>query len=171
MMSRITIRGSQASVSAIVMLLSLGLMSGAYAQRVAILRDVKAIRVIKTVVLDPTKVKEDFAPNVVEDSLRNALRNSNFEITDAAPIKAHIALEEFTSGSTAKRFLVGFGAGRSTVAGRLIFEDGENKELVSIPVRVRGTLLFSSYQGGNTQRRQATSSFDQKLIEEIARLK
>jgi len=31
--------------------------------------------------------------------------------------------------------------------------------------------MFSSYRSGNTRRTQATSSFEQKLIEEIARLK
>jgi hypothetical protein len=32
-------------------------------------------------------------------------------------------------------------------------------------------LLYSSYQGSNNQRNQATSNFDRKLLEEIARLK
>jgi hypothetical protein len=142
-----------------------------FGQRVAILRDVRAVKVLPTVVSNPDKVKEDFAPNLVQDSLRNVLRDSNFEISEAAPIKAHIVLEEFSSGSTAKRVLVGFGAGRSTVVGRLVFQGADDKELVNIRIRVRGSLLFSAYQGANTQRRQATGSFDQKLIEEIARLK
>jgi hypothetical protein len=142
------------------------------AQRVGILRDVKTIQVNKTIVPNPDRVKEDFAPNLVEDSLKNALRIANFEVSDAEqPTRAHIVLTEFTSGSTAKRFLVGFGAGRSTVEGRLIFQDAEGKELASVPLRVRGQLLFSGYQGDNTQRRQATSSFEQKLLEEIQRLK
>jgi hypothetical protein len=144
--------------------------SSASAQRATILRDVKTVQVNATVVPNPEKIKEDFAPNVVADSLRNALKMSNFEVGDA-PMRAHIVLEEFTSGSTAKRVLVGFGAGRSTVAGRLVFSDAQGKELYSVPVKVRGNLLFSGYQGGNTQRRQATAAFDQKLIEEIARIK
>ena len=144
--------------------------STASGQRVRILRDVKTIQVQPTVISDPNKVKEDFAANVVEDSLRNALRNANFEVGDAA-IKAHIVLDEFSSGSTAKRVLVGFGAGRSTVDGRLVFHDGDGRELVNVRIRVRGNLLWSGYQGGNTQRRQATNSFDQRLMEEIARLK
>jgi hypothetical protein len=146
-------------------------MTAVTAQRVAILRDVKAVHVEPTVVRDPDKVKEDFAPNLVQDALRNALRNANFEISDAAPIKAHIVLEEFSSGSTAKRFLIGMGAGRSSVAGRLVFQDAAGKELVNVRMKVRGSLVFSSYQGGNTQRRQAVASFDQRLMEEIARLK
>ena len=140
-------------------------------QKVAILRDVKTIQVTSTVVPQGAKVKEDFAPTLVQDMLRNALRDSNFEIADTAPVSAHIVLEEFSSGNTAKRMLVGFGSGRSTVAGRLVIEDADHKELANIRMRVRGNLLFSGYQGGNTQRRQATSSFEQKLVEEIARLK
>jgi hypothetical protein len=154
--------------------LALFILSGAASsligQRAAILRDVTVVQVNPTVVNDPSKVKEEFAANLVEASLRNALLNSNFEVGES-PIRAHIVLEEFSSGSLAKRFIVGFGAGRSTVAGRLIFQDQDGSELANVPIRVRGSLLFSAYQGGNTQRRQATSSFDQKLIEEIARLK
>jgi hypothetical protein len=140
------------------------------AQRARVLRDIKTIQVDATVVSNPDKVKEDFAPVMVEDSLRNALKNANFEVADA-PIRARIILEEFSSGNTAKRLLVGFGAGRSTVAGRLVFEDDKGEELASVQIRVRGNLLWSGYQGGNTQRRQATNAFDQRLMEEIARLK
>lgn len=153
------------------LVLSFGLICDGFAQRVAILRDVKMIQVGKTTVPNPEKVKEDFGPNLVEDGLREALRRANFEVTESAPTKAHIVLEEFSSGSVAKRFLIGLGAGRSTVAARLVFTDAANSELVNVRVRVRGSLLFSGYQGGNTQRRQAIASFDQKLSEEIARLK
>ncbi len=140
------------------------------AQRARVLRDVTTIQVMPTVVANPEKVKEDFAPSLVEDSLRNALKSANFQVADA-PVRAHIVLDEFSSGSTAKRVLVGFGAGRSTVDGRLIFQDAEGKELASVNIRVRGNLLWGGYQGGNTQRRQATNAFDQRLMEEIARLK
>jgi hypothetical protein len=142
----------------------------ASAQRARVLRDVKAIQVDPTVVANPDKVKEDFAPTLVEDSLRNALRDANFEIGEA-PVRAHVVLDEFSSGSTAKRMLVGFGAGRSTVEGRLVFQDAGGQELASVKIRVRGELLWSGYQGGNTQRRQATNAFEQRLTEEIARLK
>ena len=135
------------------------------------LRGIKQIDVEDTVVGNPEKVKEDFAPTLAADSLRNALRDSNFEIADSAAIRTHIVLDEFSSGSTAKRFMVGMGAGRATVEGRLIFQDQSGKELVNVKIRVRGSLMYSSYQGANTQRRQATSSFEQRLQEEIARLK
>ena len=141
------------------------------AQPVPILRDVKAVRVDPTVVPKKDKVKEDFAPNFVQSQLINSLRNSDFQVNNEASVRAHIILEEFSSGSTAKRFLVGFGAGRSTVTGRLVFQDAEGKELANIPLKVRGQFMFSSYQGANTQRQQATSSFELRLMEEIARLK
>jgi hypothetical protein len=148
-----------------------GMVAESVAQRVGILRDVKTVAVTSTVVADAEKVKEDFAPTLMQDTLRNCLRDSNFEIADNARVRAHLVLNEFTSGSTAKRFMVGFGAGRSTVDGRLVFEDAAGMELANIPIRVRGNLAWSSYQGGNTQRRQATNAFEQRLLEEIARLK
>jgi uncharacterized protein DUF4410 len=134
------------------------------------LAGVKTVQVDPTVVPKAEKVKEEHAPNQVADSLRNALKDANFEIGEA-PIRAHIVLDEFTSGSTAKRFMVGFGAGRSTVDCRLVIQDSEGKELVNRRIRVRGNLIFSPYQGNNTQRRQAVSSFEQRLLEEIERLK
>jgi hypothetical protein len=145
-------------------------MADGVAQTNRILKGVKAVQVNPTVIGNPDKVKEDYAATLMEDSLRNALKDSNFEVADA-DIRAHIVLDEFTSGSTAKRVLVGFGAGRSTVDGRLVFTDAEGKQLANVQLRVRGNFWGSGYQGGNTQRRQATNAFDQRLVEEIARLK
>jgi uncharacterized protein DUF4410 len=142
----------------------------AQAQTSKPLAGVKTIQVDPTVVPEAGKVKEEHAPNQVADSLRNALKDANFEIGEA-PIRAHIVLDEFTSGSTAKRFMVGFGAGRSTVDCRLVLQDSDGKELASRRIRVRGNLIFSPYQGNNTQRRQAVSSFEQRLLEEIETLK
>src|SRR5688572_8053725 len=113
------------------LLLGGGWAGETFGQRIALLRDVRMIQVERTVVPNPAKVKEDFGPNLVEDALRNALRNANFEIADEAAIKAYIQLDEFSSGNVAKRFLVGMGAGRSTVAGRLIFTDADDKELAN----------------------------------------
>ena len=141
------------------------------AQRLPVLRDVKAIQVNPTVVANPEKVKEDFAANLMQDSLRNALRNANFETPESAAIRAHIVLDEFSSGSKAKRMLVGMGSGRSTVDGRLVFQGADGRELANVRIRVRGNLMWSGYQGSNTQRAQATNSFDRRLMEEIARLK
>lgn len=149
--------------------------SAAFAQersqdKAKLLTGVKTIQVDPAVVTNPQTVKEDFAVNSVTDSLRSAFRDANFEIGES-PYRAHIVIDEFTSGSTAKRFLVGFGAGRSTVDCKLVIEDADGKELVSKRIRVRGNLALSPYQGNNTQRRQAVSSFEQRLLEEIQRLK
>ena len=135
------------------------------------LRDVKAIQLDRTVVTHPDKVKDESAPNLVQDSLRNALRSANIDAVESAPIRAHIVLDEFTSGSMTKRFMVGFGAGRSTIDCHLVISDADGKELKNVPIRVRGNLVWSPYQGDNTQRRQAVNSFDQRILEEIKKMK
>jgi hypothetical protein len=138
----------------------------------AVLRGIKQVTVEETVVGNQENVKEDFAPTLIADSLRRALRNAEFAVVDdGAPVRAHIVLDEFSSGSAAKRFVVGMGAGRSTVDGRLVLQGVDGKELANVRIRVRGNLAWSSYQGGNTQRNQASNAFDQRLTEEIARLK
>jgi hypothetical protein len=147
-------------------------VSSPFAEPAQILKGVKQIIVEDTIIGNKEKVKEEFAPSLVADSLRNAFRNSNIEVVESgASLKSHIVLDEFTSGSTAKRFVVGFGAGRSTIDSRLVLQGQDGKELANVPIRVRGNLAWSSYQGGNTQRRQATNSFEQRLEEEIARMK
>ena len=143
----------------------------AEAQRSPILRDVTSVQVNPTIVANADKVKADFAPVLLQDALRVALRNASIETADKAPIRAHLVLDEFTSGSTTKRFVTGFGAGRSTVDARLVFQDEEGKELASTRIRVRGNLAWSAYQGADRQRSQAVNSFDERLREEIARLK
>lgn len=65
------------------------------------LRDVKTIQVDPTIVPNPEKVKEPSAPNLVQDSLKNALRMANIEIAENAPIRAHI-LPEVNSSRTRK---------------------------------------------------------------------
>jgi uncharacterized protein DUF4410 len=167
------IAGFQLSTEvAIAYVVAISTVSILNAQSSQLLKGVKQIAVEDTIVGNKEKVKEDFAPALVADSLRNALKGSNFEVVESgAAVRSHVVLDEFSSGSAAKRFVVGLGAGRSTVAGRLVFQDQTGKELANIPIRVRGNLAWSSYQGGNTQRRQATNSFEQRLSEEIARLK
>lgn len=135
------------------------------------LRDAKTVQVDATVVAKPANVKEASAPNLVQDSLRAALRNANVDVAESAPIRAHIVLDEFTSGSAAKRFMIGFGAGRSTIDCHLVLQDADGKELANVPIRVRGNLVWSPYQGNNTQRRQAVNSFDQRILEEIEKMK
>jgi len=135
------------------------------------LKNIKAVQVDSTIVSDPGKVKEPSAPTLVQDSLKNALRAASIDVADSAPIRAHIVLDEFTSGSTAKRMLVGFGSGRSSLSCRLVLQDANGKEVSSTKIHVRGKLAFSAYEGNNTQRKQAVTSYEQKLLEEIERMK
>ncbi len=135
------------------------------------LRGVKTIQVDPTIVSNPEKVKEEGAPNLVQDSLKNALRTANIELGDSAPIRAHIVLDEFTSGSMAKRFWVGMGSGRSSVTCSLVLEDADGKELSNTRIHVRGNLAWNSYEGNTTQEKQAVSGFEQRLLEEIERMK
>src|SRR5688572_29450612 len=154
----------------VTVLLVLGLAGGSFAQGNAILRDVQIIQVEPTVVPNPDKVKDESAAALVEEGLKNALVRSNIEV-GSAPVRAHIVLEEFTGGSAMKRFMVGFGAGRSTLDGRLVIRNADGKELANVRLRVRGNLMFSAYQDNDQQARQATSEFDEKLIEEITKLR
>ena len=139
------------------------------AAKVGPLGGIKTIQVDATVVSDPKKVKETWAANWIHDQLVAALQQTGFQIGESA-VHANVVLDEFTSGSMAKRFMVGLGAGRSSITGNLVFADSA-KQLASTRIHVRGGLLFSPYQGGNTQTRQAENSFEQKLVEEIERLK
>jgi hypothetical protein len=100
-----------------------------------------------------------------------ALQKTGFQIGES-PVHAKVVLDEFTSGSMAKRFWIGLGAGRSSITAHLVFDDKASaKQLSTTRIHVRGGIIFSPYQGGNTQTRQAENSFEQKLVEEIESLK
>jgi len=55
------------------------------AQTAPLLRDVKTVQVDSTVVSDPEKVKEEAAANLVQDSLRNALRSDQYRTRRQCP--------------------------------------------------------------------------------------
>ena len=133
------------------------------------LHGVTIVQVESTTVSNPEKVKADYAADMLRDSLKNLLKSAGFEIGDS-PVKLHLVLDEFTSGSTAERVLIGLGAGRSTVDVRLLVSDGDN-EATSVRIRVRGNFMRSGYEGGNSQRQEAVNSFEQRLREEIYKLK
>jgi hypothetical protein len=143
------------------------------AQETPPLRGMKTVYVEDTVIGKPKQVREDFAANLVKDSLRNALRTSNFEIAETvekSDVRAHLVLDEFSSGNMAKRAIGGlFGAGRGTVDGRLVIQVAGGRQLANRRVRARG--VYWGVAGSTTQRREATTSFELTLIEEIARLK
>lgn len=149
----------------------IALLLGALPAKAGALTGVKMIQVDATEISDANKVKVDWAANWAHDQLVAAIQQAGFQAGDA-PIHAKIILDEFTSGSMAKRFVVGLGAGRSSITARVIFEDKSGgKKLSETRIHVRGGLIFSPYEGGNTQTRQAETSFEQKLFEEIESLK
>jgi hypothetical protein len=137
-----------------------------------ILENVKKIQVEPTIIEQPEKVKDATAANLVRYNLRAAVRDAHFEEGDS-PIKAHIVLDEFFSESKAKRLTVDLGTGRSTstVDGRLVIQDASGKELASVKIHIHGSVAFSFSQGNDTQGRLASSDFEQRLTQEIERLK
>jgi len=135
------------------------------------LTGIKVVQAGATEVPKPDKIKDDWAANWVHDQLAAALQDTGFQVGDS-PIQAKVILDEFTSGSFAKRFVIGMGAGRSSITASLVIEDkASGKQLTAVRIHVRGGLIFSSYEGGNSQRREAENSFRQKLVEEIERMK
>jgi len=135
------------------------------------LNDVKEIQVLPTVINNPQKVKNPDAAAIVEKALRRAILVNELQVAESAPVKARISLDEFTGGSSAARFMIGFGAGRSTVDCRIQLLDQSDKEITSVRVRVRGDLTWSSYQGNTSQTKQAVNKFERALMDEIDKWK
>lgn len=134
------------------------------------LAGVKTIQVDPTVVPSPDKVKDPNAATQVADNLKDSLKSAGIAVGDS-PLHAHLVLNEFTGGSFAKRFTVGFGAGRSTVDAELVIQDASGNEIVSRNIKTHGDARFSGYEGNKTQERQAASNFEHELTHEIEKLK
>jgi hypothetical protein len=66
-----------------------------------------------------------------------------------------------------------FGTGRSirTVDGRLVIQDATGRELASVKVHVRGSVAFGPDEASNARGRRPVSDLEQRLLEEIERLK
>jgi hypothetical protein len=130
------------------------------------LRDVHVIKVDGTVVAlpDHSAKIDDVVPNLIQDNLRSAVRNAGFDIGDST-VSTHFVLEEFSSGNTAARFLIGLGAGRSSITGHLILQDANGKELANVRLHVNGSL--DAYQKSSTQRRDALSRLQQAILEQL----
>jgi hypothetical protein len=135
------------------------------------LKDVREIQVLPAVVTNPDKVKNPDAAALVERSLRRAVLANEFQVVESAPVKMRISLDEFSGGSLATRFIVGLGAGRSTVDCRVLLLDQNEKEITSVRVRVRGDIAWGPYQGNTTQTKQAVNKFDQALMGQIEKWK
>ncbi len=145
--------------------------TASFCSAAGVLENGRKIQVDPTVIEQPDKVKDPMAANLVRYNLRAAVRDELLEEGNS-PIRAHIVLDEFSSESGAKR-LMDLGTGRSirTVDGRLVIQDASGKELASVKIHVRGSVAFGPSEGNNTQGRQAASDFEQRLLEEITRLK
>lgn len=134
------------------------------------LEDIKTVQLEPTAIPNPDKVKIEGASNLLQDNLRDALRAANFEIGDS-PVRAHIVLDEFTSGSTAERVLFGtYGLGRSYLDSHLVISGGD-KQLANVRIHVRGNFAMNGFEGGKTQSRQAENRFEKRLVEELNKLK
>ena len=136
-----------------------------------VLENVKKIQVDPTVIEQPENVKEAVAAELVRYDLRAAVRDALFEEGDA-PIRAHIVLDEFSPQGRTKR-LMDFGTGRTirTVDGRLVIQDATGKELANVKLHLQGSVAFGPDQGHSSQGRRPASDFEQRLLEEIERLK
>ena len=136
-----------------------------------VLENVRKIQVDPTVIEQPGKVKDAVAASLVRYDLRAAVRDALLEEGDS-PIRAHIVLDEFSSEGTAKR-LMDFGTGRSirTVEGTLVVLGAGGKELASVRIHFRGSIAFDPAEGNPGQGRQPASEFEQRLLQEIERLK
>jgi hypothetical protein len=155
----------------LLMLATASLLKAGQAPPTNPLKNVKVIQVLSTVISNPKKVKDPDAAAIIEKTLRRAILANEFQVADSAPVKVRISLGEFTGGSQATRFIIGYGAGRSTVDCRIQILDQDEKEIASVPVHVRGDLAWGAYQGNMTQTKQAVNKFELTLIDEIEKWK
>ena len=133
------------------------------------LQDVSRVQILPTVVGNSKAVKNPDAAEMVEQSLRRSILANDIQVTESAPIKVRLLLDEFSGGSFAKRFTIGFGAGRSTVSCRIQLLGPGDNEIANVRVRVRGDLSWGGYEGNATQTKQAVNKFDLALMDEIAK--
>jgi hypothetical protein len=136
-----------------------------------VLEKASKIQVDPTVVEHAEKVDDNLAANLVRYNLRAAIRDAHLE-EGASPIRVHMVLDEFSSESPARR-VIGAGTGRNvcTVNGTLVFEDAAGRELATVKIHVRGSVVSAQGDGGNADGRQVTSDLERRFLEEIEKLK
>ncbi len=136
-----------------------------------VLANVKKIQVEPTVIEHPEKVKDAVAAKLVRYDLRAAVKDAILEEGES-PIRTHFVLDEFSSQGATKK-LMNFGTGRTirTVDGRLVIQDATGRELASVKVHVRGSVALDPDEASNAQGRRPVSDLEQRLLEEIERLK
>jgi hypothetical protein len=132
-----------------------------------VLETVTKIQVDPTAVEQPDKVTDPVAVNLVRYNLRAAVKDAHLE-EGKSPITAHFVLDAYSSQGAAKRVLgIGSGQTTSTIDGRLVIQDASGKELANVKIHVHGTVAFSQGDGNG----HPTSDFEQRLLQEIERLK
>jgi hypothetical protein len=135
------------------------------------LEHTRKIRVDPTVVVQTGNVDYAMAGKLIRYDLRAAIKDAHLEEADS-PIHAFFVLDEFSSESPARK-LIGMGSGKNicTVDGKLVFQDAGGKELASVKIHVRGSVAFSPGEGSDTSGRHTTSDLEQRLSQEIEKLK
>jgi hypothetical protein len=136
-----------------------------------VLEKATKIQVDPTVIEHPQNVDDNAAANLTRYDLRAAVRDAHLEEGPSA-IRAHIVLDEFSSESRVRR-VIDMGSGHSicTVDGRLVFEDASGKELASVKIHVRGSVVPVQGDAGTAQGRESTSDLERRLLREIEALK
>ena len=155
------------------------------AQKTAILRSHRAIEVLPTTIvqtadLSPRETLE--LPLLFQAELRLALRASEFEVVDGAPISAHVVLDEHSG--CRPRVYEWLCLGGVTDA-LVVFSNSTSNEMASVRIRVRGsnetdrigplTAALEDWENfANVQHRvggRRYLNFNRSLIREISRLK
>lgn len=137
-----------------------------------VLEKVSTIQVDPTVVANPENVKDPAAANLVRFTLRSAVREAHFAEGNS-PIRIHIILDEFSSSDGKVRRVLNLGSGRSDslVDGKLVIQDASGKQLATREIHFRGNVTLNTDENPDPSHRQATSDFEQLLIDELQRLK
>jgi hypothetical protein len=144
--------------------------TGAICSPGGVLEKVTIIQVDPTVVEQPDKVTDSMAPNLVRFNLRAAIKDAHLE-EGSSPVRAHIVLEKYTQENATKK-LLNFGSGKNinNVDARLVIQDVSGKELANVQFHIHGSVAFTHAEG-SAEDRPATSDFEQRLVQEIERLK
>ena len=153
----------------------LALSAAAFAAAVCVsggvLENATRIQVDPTVVEHPENVDDKVAANLIRYDLRAAVRDAHFEEGNS-PVRVHMVLDAFSSESPARK-VIAMGSGRSvcTVDGKLVFEDATGKELASVKIHVRGSVVAAQGDAASAQSRQAESDLERRFVQEIETLK
>jgi hypothetical protein len=137
-----------------------------------ILDKITTIQVDPTVVTNPDRVKDPAAPNLLRFNLRAAITQAKVHEGNS-PVRIHIVLDEFSSSNGKVKRVLNLGASKTdnVVDGKLVIQDASGKLLASREIHFHGNVGLNPDDNADPQHRQATSEFEQLLIDELQRLK